>query len=254
MTSTTRMRLYLVCLVLTLVAMGFIARCSRSSTQSESIIVERDYPQIAQEGKLRVLASYAQHQEANSSGSIVMLSRRLSQASGLEIEIRLEDNTDEALRLLASGQIDLIMHPLVRSSAIDTIQYRWVRESTSGPIYLVQRLDSATRLTRQLDLEGQTIHLPKGSPHALFVQHLANEIGGTINITEDELYNTEQLIVLVQARQIDLTLCNEDERKRLETHFPELDFSLPLSHSLRRGWLVRRSSPMLSDSLSSWLN
>lgn len=257
MTSSTRMRLYLISLLLALGAMGLIARYTNPTEQAdEAQEVARDYAEIAQEGKLRILAPYTSHtrdESSDSTASLLALSRKLARASGLEVELRLEDNTNQALRLLTLGHVDLIAHPLIRSASIDTMRYRWITETTSGPIYLVQRHDTARLITRQLDLVEQTIHLPKGSSLALFVHHLADEIGGNIHTTEDELYNTEQLIVLVQSGDISLTLCSEDERKRLEGYFPELDFSLPLSHSLRRGWLVRRSSPQLADSLTSWL-
>ena len=37
-------------------------------------------------------------------------------------------------------------------------------------------------------------------------------------------------------------------------HFPSLNYELPMSHALRRGWVVRRQSPVLKDSLLHWLH
>ena len=57
----------------------------------------------------------------------------------------------------------------------------------------------------------------------------------------------------VASGKIDYTICTDKEAQRFKTLFPELDCTLPLSYSFRTAWLLRRTAPALSDSLSLWL-
>lgn len=255
MSATNRLRLYGVLLVLTLLSMGYLYQCHRSAMETDGVgqASMRDYAEIQAEGKLRMLAPYSAFAAGDSTGYVYELSRLIQTRTGLEVEIHLEDNVDKSMMLLREGAVDLIAHPIVRTADTDTTEYTWIYGRTSGPVYLVQRRDSAGMVRRQLDLSGATITLPQGSPLALFVKHLADEIGETIHVHEDPLYETEQLLMLVSTGQLDYTACSEAERDLYHALHPELDFSLPLSHRLRRGWLLRHGAKQLADSLRTWL-
>lgn len=250
--------IYLGLLALVLGAMLYLSQL-RSQRQEQSALTEvvRDYPEIAHEGVLRLLAPYNAHsydgELQQMTGSVYRLAQELGSRTGLKVEVVLENGQDRSLRMLLSGEVDLIASPRVRTTDIDTLRYQWVQDRTSGPIYLVGRKDSLSTVSSHLDLAGRVITLPKASALRLFVEHLQEEIGEGISIELDPLYSTEQLIILVASGKRDYTLCTSQEAEYYRQKFPDLDITFPMSYSLREGWLARRSSPALVDSLKVWL-
>lgn len=256
MKPANRLRLYGLLLVLSIAAMGVLYECTKRAQAEQGIVSIRDYPQIQAEGILRILATYEDFKtselEPNAQSEALGLANHIGELSGLTINVLLEDNADKALEMLRLQQVDVIAQPIVRTAGIDTTQFVWINDMTTGPVYLVQRRDSLL-IDKQLYLAGKTVHLPKGSPLGLFIQHLSEEIGDSIYIAEDPIYNTEQIVMQVASGGIAYTLCSEHEARHYRRLYPDLDISLPVSYSLRRGWLVRRSSPILADSISHWL-
>lgn len=264
--SNKVLRRYMIGLIIAIVAMVILYDCSRRAretyaTEHSSSI--RDYTEITAEGRLRLLVGYEAFgdgaldstSKADSKqergGWIFRLSRLVSRY-GLSLDVTLEDNVQQALDQLLAHEIDIIALPILRTMQIDTTSFRWIEVHTSGPLYLVQRR-GMEEIHRQMDLSGRTVHLPRRSQQRLFVEHLSQEMGEDIRVEEHPLYNTEQLISMLQASLIDYTLCTSDERKRYESLFPDLSFSLPVSYNLRQGWLIRASSPQLADSIEQWM-
>ena len=78
---------------------------------------------------------------------------------------------------------------------------------------LVQRTAEANNgqapIRNQLDLAQKTLYIPKDSPALLRLQNLGHEIGDTIYVVEDELYSTEQLMIMVAKGDIDYAVCDQ---------------------------------------------
>lgn len=252
----TRLAVYILLLVTALGLLVYLRHQSKRSASASLPLVERDYPEIRREGTLRLLAAYGSGGEVQGgqlTGAVYELAKQLERKSGLRVEVLLENRWDEALRLLSSGAADLIARPMTHTSSVDTTRYMLFAEKTSGPIYLVQRrADSAHRITRQVQLAGRSLTLPKSSPLTLFIEHLGEEIGDSLSIHIDTLYATEQIAMQVAAGKIPYTVCTSEEATRLSKLLPTLDCTLPLSYSVRTAWLMRRTSPALRDSLIAW--
>lgn len=253
-----RLLLYSALLLAALLAMLALSHLS-SSRQSEQVPtpLTRDYPQIREEGVLRVLSSFESAQSDSSasslSGQVYDLAKDIAARTTLQVKVVLENSQGKSLDMLERGEVDLIAYNRVRTSDIDTMKFTWIKDRTSGPIYLVQRRDTLEQVSDHLDLAGKVITLPQRSDLLLFVRHLEQEMGINIGVEQDGLYGTEQLIILVASGKKAYTLCTSAEAQQYRDQFLTLDFSLPMSYSLREGWLVRRSSPILADSLSRWL-
>lgn len=256
MKPKTRLLPYYIILLIAGLGGMYYLRTKMQVPQTSPVSI-RDYLEIAQDGVLRLQAAYsAMEHQADATqefGEIQRLSRALSEASGLKVEVVLENSRDKALKMLLDGQVDVLTRSFVRTSELDSTRLRLVQERLSGPLYLVQRRDSVAAIRKQIDLAGKMITLPAGSRWGIFVEHLAEEIGDSIRISQDPLYDTEQLIVQLAAGTIDYTLCTADEAKSYAEHFADLDFSLPVSYSLRSAWVIRRASTALADSLVVWL-
>lgn len=255
-----RRRLYLYggLLLLAIVTMIALGRLSREGEISLDQPQVRDYPEVAQEGILRILAAFNAYdyrgQTDRMTGRVYELAQRLSVRTGLQVDVVLENDPSRGLKMLESGEVDLIASPRIRTLDVDTMRFVWVQDATSGPVYLVYRRDSLQAPIRDhIDLKDKTITLPKSSDLRLFVEHLREEIGEGVHLELDPLYSTEQLIILVASGKRAYTLCSSSEAEYYRQKFPELDISLPMSHNLREGWLMRRTSTQLIDSLSIWL-
>lgn len=254
-----RLVLYTTLLLTTMLAM-FALNLLHSNNQNEQEVIPstRDYPQIQEAGILRILSTFDNAKpitpsSESLSGQVYDLAKDIAQRTNLKVEVVLENNRGKSLDMLERGEVDLIACNRIRTSDIDTLKFSWIKDRTSGPIYLVQRRDTLAQVNDHLNLEGKVITLPQRSHFLLFVRHLEQEMGIDIGIEQDQLYDTEQIIILIASGKKDYTLCTSTEAQLYKALFPSLDFSLPMSYSLRVGWLLRHSSPILADSLSRWL-
>lgn len=89
----------------------------------------------------------------------------------------------------------------------------------------------------------------------LRIENLSHEIGDTIYVSEDELYSTEQLIIMVAKGDIDFAVCDLQLAKKSATQFPGvIDIDTDISFTQLQSWAVRKNSPVLLDSINSWFN
>ena len=117
------------------------------------------------------------------------------------------------------------------------------------------RSDSDSLFIRsQLDLAGKTLHIVKNSPSMLRIRNLGNEIGDTIYIQEIEKYGPEQLISLVAHGDIDYAVCDESIARTAADSLPQIDINTAISFTQFYSWAVSKQSPVLLDSLNSWLS
>ena len=108
-------------------------------------------------------------------------------------------------------------------------------------------------IRNQLDLAGKTLYIPKDSPARLRLQNLGHEIGDTIYVVEDELYSGEQLAIMVAKGDIDYAVCDQQIAVLSQKQLPEIDIKTDISFTQLQSWAVRKDSPILLDSLNSWL-
>jgi membrane-bound lytic murein transglycosylase F len=108
-------------------------------------------------------------------------------------------------------------------------------------------------IRNQLDLAQKTLYIPKDSPALLRLQNLGHEIGDTIYVVEDELYSTEQLMIMVAKGDIDYAVCDQQIARMTQKNLPEVDILTDVSFTQLQSWAVRKDSPVLLDSLNSWL-
>lgn len=252
-----QLSLYLGLLLLASLLMTLCYRLSQRKEQSsKEQLLERDLPEIVSSGVLRVVTTLDGGHDAFSflqEGSTLRSKiQRLSDSLGVDVALGYDNDYARALEQLLSGEVDIVAREVPLTTMIDTTLLSVLELSILPPIYLVQRSDTATLITRQVDLAAKTITLPDDSPYKMFVEHLSDDIGANIHIQTDSLYALEQLALQVMTGKIDYTICREDDRERLvELSKGTLDVSLPISFSMRGGWLVRKSSVKLLKALDS---
>ena len=184
------------------------------------------------------------------------LCRFIAQRSGLTVQIYLENNLETAIRKLKNNVYDVIAQniPITNENkqflafTVPITQSRqvlvqWKRNDTGAGLFIAN----------QLDLANQTIYVTKNSPAILRLNHLAEEIAEPIHIKEIADYTSEQLIYMVAKKEIDYAVVDREISLKNAELFPDLDFNTDVSFTQLQAWALRKTSPILLDSLNVWV-
>ena len=220
----------------------------------------RDYPEIKEEGILRMITEYNQSGYFVSGDTVQGFQYELSQAiaklSGLEVQTHLEMSLAKSFEELSDNKCDVIARNIPITSEMRE-NYLFTEPIVLNKQVLVQRTAEANNgqapIRNQLDLAQKTLYIPKDSPALLRLQNLGHEIGDTIYVVEDELYSTEQLMIMVAKSDIDYAVCDQQIARMTQKNLPEVDILTDVSFTQLQSWAVRKDSPVLLDSLNSWL-
>ena len=212
----------------------------KKKTEAETSL-PRDYAEIAASGILRAVTEYNSI-SFYADGDTVY---GFHYSKGLKPEITPEMSFSKRLEGVQKGTYDILAN-----STVVTTEYKdsllFTRPIILNKQVLVQRKpekeNDSLYIHSQLELARKTLHLVKNSPAILRIHNLSNEIGDTIYIKEVEKYGQEQLLAMVAHGDIDYAVCDESIAKA------SIKFSQFYS------WGVSKHSPILLDSLNSWLN
>ena len=256
MRSKKLLILYAFLLIVAVVTMVRLWRLNQRPQE----IGPRDYPEIKEEGILRMITEYNQSGYFVSGDTVQGFQYELSQAiaklSGLEVQTHLEMSLAKSFEELSDNKCDVIARNIPITSEMRE-NYLFTEPIVLNKQVLVQRTAEANNgqapIRNQLDLAQKTLYIPKDSPALLRLQNLGHEIGDTIYVVEDELYSTEQLMIMVAKSDIDYAVCDQQIARMTQKNLPEVDILTDVSFTQLQSWAVRKDSPVLLDSLNSWL-
>ena len=231
------------------------------TTSSPEIHNNRDFPEIRESGILKVVTDY------NSSGYYVSddtiagfnseLLKVIGQYSDLKIEVEVENNLEKCLQGLKDKKYDLIARNIPVNANLKN-DVGFTQPIVHNKLVLVQRQPQKDELNilirNHLDLAKKTIHVPISSPAILRIKNLSHEIGDTIFIKEDSLYEISQLIMKVAAGEIDYTVSDVNTARILSEKLKKIDIGTNIGFTHLEAWAVRKDNPLLLDSLNAWLN
>ena len=222
-------------------------------------VLPRDYDEIVASGMLNVVTDYNTLGYRVAGDTVVGFQYELIKALERDWEIKvnlfLENSLDENLGGLNEGRYDIV----ARNIPVNTVlkdEYGFTRFLSRNKQVLIQRKweynDSIEPVRSQLDLAGKTIYVHQDAPAKLRIENLAYEIGDTIYIEENPLYEAEQLVMMVAGGDIDFTVCDKQMAKSLAVKLIEIDIETDVSFTHLESWAVRKESPALLDSLNAW--
>lgn len=188
----------------------------------------------------------------------------LSEELGVDLEIVITSDIEEAFRKLNAGEGDIIAHNLAitkeRLEHIDfTLHHNEVRQ------VLVQRKPQNWRnmkihqiekklIRNPLELAGKKVFVRKASSYYTRLLHLSEEIGADIDVEEDQgNVETEDMIRRVSEGEIDLTVADEDVALLNAVYYPNLDVETAVSFPQKIAWGVRKNSPELLEAVNNWI-
>lgn len=249
---------YLVPVVIVLAILFSVRQCG---SKQEKPSGPRDYAAIAKEGILRVATEYNStsfYVDGDTiSGFHYELIEAFARDKGLKAEIMPFMSFEERLKGLAEGRFDVIAFGILATSELKDSLLLTTPIVLNKQV-LVQRKETEENdslyIRSQLDLAQRTLHVVKGSPSILRIRNLGNEIGDTIYIKEIEKYGPEQLISLVAHGDIDYAVCDESIARAVADSLPQIDINTAISFTQFYSWAVSKQSPVLLDSLNTWLD
>ncbi len=189
---------------------------------------------------------------------------RLADELDLKLDIKLSHDIDEAVRMLNSGEGDIIAFNMaVTSSRKDYLAF--MEHHNEVKQVLVQRKPENWRRMKRhqieeslirnpLELEGKEIHVLKNSAYATRLKHLEEEIGGKIQVTEhQDGLDAEALIKKVAEGDIEFTVADEDVALVNATYYPIIDVRTPVSFPQKIAWATRKNAPSLLKATNEWI-
>lgn len=218
-----------------------------------------DFPQILQADTLRVLTlnastSYFLYRDQPMGYHYDMI-RDFCKHHGLFPEIIVAGNTSVMLQMLQDRKADLIAYSMPVTNALkDSIRYCGL-EQISHQV-LVQRAERGdTLLTDVTGLIGKKVTVINESKYLDRMNNLNDELGGgiLIDVIDSDTIAVEDLIRMVSRGEIAYTVADDDVAMLNHTYFGNLNVDLPVSFDQRSSWVVRKDTPLLADSLDSWI-
>lgn len=159
-----------------------------------------------------------------------------------------------AISDLLDGKVDIIAQNIPLTSETEqslTISYPILISRA----VLVQRKDSDGKgnITNQLELGKQQVTLSKGSYYIQLIRHLAHEMSDTIYINQMNVYDSEELILLVAKGTIPYAVTDERIAQYFAKRFTGIDVSLPVGFSQQQGWGMNPLTPNFINLVNNWL-
>lgn len=222
----------------------------------------RDFRQIQKEGVLRIIVeensmSFVIKKDSSITGLQYKMIKKFASDFNLKLEFIHETNLDSAIKMLQNEDVDiLVWHIPVHNEMRDRVDF-------SIPVFkgrqiLVQRKMPSNgekqTIRNQLNLAKKTIYIPLNSPYKQRINNLAKEIGDTIHIQEIKDVTPKDLFKMINEGKIDFTVCDESVAEIEKRHFPNLDIQTAISFTQNYSWGLRKSSPVLKNTLNEWLS
>ena len=220
----------------------------------------KDYPEIKKSGILHVDMEYNTSDYSILEDSIIgikyELCKYISQRSGLELNIILENNWETSILDLKNKTVDLIARNIPITEENRQV-IAFTIPVTQNKQVLIQRKkeleNDSVYIASQIGLAGKTVHLAKGSPAKLRIKNLSEEIAEPIYIEEIADYSQEQILSMVASGEIDYAVIDKEIATRNRKKIPEIDMNIDISFTQLQAWAVRKDSPILLDSLNIWI-
>lgn len=218
-----------------------------------------DYPRLAERGVINVAVDFSPlsfHINGNGvTGFDYELLKMIEKYADFKIEIHPVTGLSKSLERLKHGDYDIIAQQIPITTE-NKQEYIFTRPLLLNKQVLIQRTDSNGNVSirNQLDLANCTLHIAQDAPTRLRIENMAHETGNTIHIKEMPDYGAEQLIILVATGTIDYAVCNEMQAAAIATDYDNIDYQTDISFTQFMSWTLRKDSPILRDSINSWLD
>lgn len=181
------------------------------------------------------------------------LLKGLEKELGVKVILHPVIDRDEAMRKVKEGAYDIL-------ASLPADLYLKDNYLTTGDIYLdrmvlvqKRKLNGTLSVRSSLDLDGDTIHVEKGSAAKRRLENLQKEIGGKITIVEEPELSEEYLAMKVANGVWKYTVINEKTAEQMKEQYPDLDYSTPVSFTQFQLWIMPQGRDSLLNLVNAYL-
>jgi len=183
---------------------------------------------------------------------------------GVELEMVVEKDLEKSIQMLNNGEADLLAMGLtVTTDRAKKLEF-------TNPILtthqvLVQRKPDnyqkmatadeieSHMLRNQIDLSDKTVYVQKGTVYVKRLTTLADEIGDTITIIQEDK-DVEELIQAVSNKEIEYTVADEHIAKVNARYYSNIDIKTPISFPQKIAWAAKKGQTGITDTINAWLD
>ncbi len=249
--ARTRTFIYLVALAIVVLAMAFLKRCSNENRGMTPTYSASDTLDVAIEYSPMSFYTYAD----TLGGFNYDLLNYIARKHALALRFHPVTSLSQSMNALAAGKYDLLVADIPVTAEYRR-RFKFLEPVILDRQVLVQLRDSVTgkpRITKQLDLAGDTVWVIAGSSVAGRIENLSEEIGDTIHVLADSVYGAEQLFLLTALGQIKQAVVSERVARQMLPDYPRVDASVSISFNQFQSWIAGSRQPWVADSLNRWI-
>ncbi|MBP5562001.1 MAG: transglycosylase SLT domain-containing protein [Muribaculaceae bacterium] len=171
---------------------------------------------------------------------------------GLTLEVTVAGNMRELIDLLQEGKIDVAAVEIPQTAEYKALVLGCGATNETTQVLVQPAGDSL--ITDVTQLIGREVAVVKGSRYEARLRNLDNEVGGGILIRpmENDTLLSEDLVDMVAAGTLQLTIIDSDLAQLSKTYHPNIDISLQVSFPQRSSWAVALDQQWLADSINAW--
>lgn len=251
---TMQIAVYALLLIIVIIAMFGLRHLSKGHMASDNAEKEDTINAAIVYGpnSYRVLTSEDGHDSII--GINYHLLKGLEKELGVKVMLHPVIDRDDAMEKVKTGTYDIL-------ASLPADLYLKDTYLTTGDIYLdrmvllQKRNKNGTLSARSsLDLDGDTIHVEKGSAAKRRLENLQKEIGGSIAIIEEPELSEEYLAMKVASGVWKYTVINEKTAEQMKEQYPDLDYSTPISFTQFQIWIMPKGSDSLLNLVNTYLD
>ncbi|MDE7350025.1 MAG: transporter substrate-binding domain-containing protein [Muribaculaceae bacterium] len=181
------------------------------------------------------------------------LLKGLEKELGVKVMLHPVIDRDDAMQKVKNGTYDILASLPADLYLKDT--YLTTEDIYLDRMVLLQKRQANGTLPARssLDLDGDTIHVEKGSAAKRRLENLQKEIGGTITIIEEPQLSEEYLAMKVASGVWKYTVVNEKTAEQMKDQYPDLDYSTPVSFTQFQLWIMPQGHDSLLNLINNYL-
>jgi membrane-bound lytic murein transglycosylase F len=213
---------------------------------------EDSLDRIEKSGEITVLTQNNAHcsytYRDNPMGFEYDLAKAFSQYLGVKLKV-VTPPWEELIEELKRGKGDFIA-----ASMTITPSRRKEVEFSDGYLRIQQKVithKNHPRIKKLEDLKGKTIHVRRGTTYAERLAEIKDD-GLDINIKLYEDVPTEELIMMLAQREIEVTVADSNIALLNRRYYPDVRISLPIEKPQSLGWAVNKGEKSLQKKINEF--